>query len=211
MFLTFKKATLAAACVVAMAQPVFAADDKNPAYDQNSLTVNDVRGNCVITQWMGMDGVCGGEPVQEVAEPAPVAAPVPAQNDLASNSNLWRIIYFDFDSAALTAESKEKLSNLYKLLVDESQQVLRANIVGYTDEIGTNNYNAKLSEERAQAVHAHLQGLGYQDSNVTAVRALGERSSADRCPTTQKRKERIECLWEDRRVEIELEYQNKAK
>lgn len=192
MLRTLKSITLAAACAVAMTSSASAqADSKIPAYDHNSLTVLDARGNCVLTKWDGMGTECGGATATATVDTA------------------WRTIYFGFDSAVLTAESKDKLNRLYAKLTDESQNVQRANIVGYADEIGTDDYNYKLSQRRADAVHGHLKDLGYQDSNVTEIRALGSRSSAGKCPTTMKRKDRIACLWEDRRVEIELEYLEK--
>lgn len=189
MLRTLKTATIAAACAIALAPSAFAQNtNKIPAFDQNTLTVLDERGNCVLTKWDGMGGECG-----------------------TGADTAWNIIYFAFDSAALSAQSKEKLNAFYDKVTDESSNVLRANIVGYADEIGTDAYNYKLSERRANAVHNYLVGMGYEDSNVTEVRALGSRSSAGKCPTTMKRKERIECLWEDRRVEIELEYLNKYR
>lgn len=189
MLRTLKIATIAAACAIAMAPSAFAqTGGKIPAYDHNTLTVLDQRGNCVLTKWDGLGGECGG-----------------------AADSAWRTIYFGFDSAVLTQQSKEKLNTLYRKLTDESEGIIRANIVGYADEIGTKDYNYKLSERRANAVHQHLLSLGYKDSNVTDVRALGSRSSAGKCPTTLARKDRIECLWEDRRVEIELEYLNKYR
>lgn len=191
MLRTLKSITLAAACAVAMTSAASAqGDSKIPAYDHNSMTVLDARGNCVLTKWDSMGTECGGAAAATV-------------------DTAWRTIYFGFDSAALTAESKDKLNHLYSKLTDESQSIQRANIVGYADEIGTDDYNYKLSQRRADAVHGYLKDLGYQDSNVTEIRALGSRSSAGKCPTTMKRKDRIACLWEDRRVEIELEYLEK--
>lgn len=187
MLRTLKTATIAAACAIAMAPSAFAHMENNgkiPAFDQNTLTILDERGNCVLTKWDGMGGECG-----------------------AGEGTAWNIVYFGFDSAVLTAQAKEKLNALYSKVTDESSNVLRANIVGYTDEIGTNEYNYKLSERRANAVHQYLVNMGYEDSQVTEIRALGERPDTQ-CPTTMSRKDRIACLWEDRRVEIELEYLN---
>lgn len=189
MLRTLKTATLAAACALAMVPAAFAQNaGKVPAFDHNTLTVLDSRGNCVLTKWDSASGECG--------TPADTA---------------WRTIYFGFDSAVLTPESKRKLNTLFAKLTNESEGILRANIVGYADEIGTDAYNYKLSQRRAQAVHKYLNDLGYHDANVTDIRALGSLSSAGKCPTTMKRKARIECLWEDRRVEIELEYLNKYR
>lgn len=183
MIRSLKVATLAATCALMMSSAFAQEANKIPAYDQNDLTILDRQGACVLTKWDGTGAECGSE----------AAA-------------LWRTIYFGFDSAKLTNESKEKLDRLYAKLSRESNSILRANIVGYTDEIGTQDYNYKLSQRRAAAVHKYLESLGYTDSNVTEVRALGERSSAGKCPKTLKRKDRIACLWEDRRVEIELDY-----
>ncbi|MCH2548279.1 MAG: OmpA family protein [Alphaproteobacteria bacterium] len=185
-----KTATLAASIAAVMTAGATAHmgnNNKIPAFDQNSLTVLDERGNCVLTKWDGMGNECGGK-----------------------TDKAWRTVYFAFDSAVLRPESKEKLDRLYAKLNDESQNILRANIVGYADEIGTNDYNYKLSQRRADAVHGYLKGRGYQNADVTEIRALGERPD-NNCPTTMKRKARIACLWEDRRVEIELEYLNKYR
>ena len=188
MLRTLKIASLALASVVVMSSAANAQMvDKIPAYDQNTLTVLDERGNCVLTKWDGMGGECGG-----------------------ATDTAWRTVYFDFDSAVLSGQAQEKLNRLYGKLTDESEGILRANIVGYADEIGTTDYNYKLSQQRAEAVHNHLRGMGYRESNVTEIRALGERMD-NKCPTTMKRTERIACLWEDRRVEIELDYLNKYR
>lgn len=187
---TIKKLALVATCAAVLAPAAASAGmgfaNKIPAFDKNDLTILDQRGNCVLTKWDGAVGGCG------------------------SVANMGNIIFFDFDSARLSAESKEKLNRLYSKLSDESEGILSANIVGYADEIGADSYNQRLSERRAKAVHAHLQGLGYQDAEVTEVRALGERSSAGKCDGLA-RKERISCLWQDRRVEVELEYLNRYR
>lgn len=187
---TVKKLALGIVCAAAMIPAAHAELDwdKIPAFDKNDLTILDERGNCVLTKWDAMGGnYCGESTV----------------------GSMGNIIFFDFDSSALSAESKAKLDRLYARLTNDSEQILRANIVGYADEIGTDSYNQRLSERRASAVNNYLTGLGYQNSEVTDVRALGERSSAGKCPTTMSRKARIACLWQDRRVEIELEFLNR--
>ena len=39
---------------------------------------------------------------------------------------------------------------------------------GYTDSIGSDSYNMKLSDERADAVRTYLTGQGIASENVTA-------------------------------------------
>lgn len=188
MLRTFKIAAIATVALMAPFGAMAQFENKIPAFDQNGLTILDQRENCVLTKWDGVGGECGG-----------------------TASNMWRTIFFAFDSADLSEESKTKLDRLYGRLTDSSQGIISAKIVGYADEIGTNGYNQKLSEKRANAVNGYLKNLGYEASEVTEVRALGERSSAGKCPTTMSRKERIACLWEDRRVEVELEYLNRYR
>lgn len=183
-----KIAAATVACALSIAPAAGAMDfhNKIPAYDFRGQTIIDARDNCVLTKWDGASGECN-----------------------ATASNLWRTVFFAFDSAQLTAEAKAKLDRLYTRVSGDST-IVRANIVGYADEIGSDSYNQKLSERRATAVHNYLKGMGYDRSNVTEVRALGERSSADKCKGLA-RKDKIACLWEDRRVEIELEYLNKHR
>lgn len=212
---SFKIAALAVVFSAAVSSAFAGVDAQNPAYDRNNLPVLDMNGSCILTHWEGAGAAdCGG--AKPVAAPTPVVAPVakkpaPVAVVESDEERMARTIFFDFDSAKLTPASKEKLRHLYKKLTDKSERILRADIVGYTDEIGTNEYNYKLSQKRAAAVDSFLKSLGYNASKVTGVRALGERSSAGKCPTTMSRKARIACLWEDRRVELEFDYQTEAK
>jgi outer membrane protein OmpA-like peptidoglycan-associated protein len=45
---------------------------------------------------------------------------------------------------------------------------LRLEVDGYTDSIGSDAYNMKLSDERADAVRGYLTGQGIASDNVTA-------------------------------------------
>lgn len=60
-------------------------------------------------------------------------------------------LYFDFNSAKLRKEEKGKLKAL------EKKSYL---IVGHADWIGSENYNYKLSERRANSVEKALRELG---------------------------------------------------
>ena len=46
---------------------------------------------------------------------------------------------------------------------------LNLNIEGHTDSIGSDEFNQKLSEQRAEAVRKHLIEQGLPDDNLTAV------------------------------------------
>jgi OOP family OmpA-OmpF porin len=162
--------------------------------DARGSFVIDNRGNCVRTKWTENMDDCGNAP-------APTPAPAPAPMEL---SREQRTLYFDFDKDALTADSVQKLNNVVAH-VQTSKQVVKANVGGYADEIGENSYNQALSERRARKAAQYLTQRGV-NAGVLDVRALGEASSAGQCPTTLNRNDRIQCLWKDRRVEVELNY-----
>ena len=77
-------------------------------------------------------------------------------------------------------------------------------VIGYTDRLGTDEYNDKLSEARAKTVQAHLESLGVKSSNSVA-QGKGKRESVSRdCSATASREQQIICLQPDRRVTIEV-------
>ena len=67
-------------------------------------------------------------------------------------------VFFDFDSWQLKPESVIELKKLYKLLNDNP--LITVEIGGYTDSIGTKEYNQALSEKRAQSVVDFLERMG---------------------------------------------------
>lgn len=92
------------------------------------------------------------------------------------------------------------VSNLVKLNPSESAIV----VVGHTDRIGSNNYNQKLSEKRADSVMKYLVSKGVPADLITA-RGVGKSDplTGDKCKAL-KGSDLIACLAPDRRVEIEV-------
>lgn len=68
------------------------------------------------------------------------------------------IVRFAFDSSDLTSESKANLDKLAKVLMDNPDTNI--NIYGYTDSVGKDAYNLKLSERRANSVKNYLSMAG---------------------------------------------------
>src|SRR5579883_1145052 len=79
---------------------------------------------------------------------------------LGSNS-----IRFDFDKATLRPENREILSRIAGVLM--TLRGYHISVYGYTDDIGTQEYNLKLSERRAQAVRDYLVKAGLDPSIIT--------------------------------------------
>ena len=59
-------------------------------------------------------------------------------------------VFFDFDQAEIREEHEDFLNRLIKIVKGHTD--LRVKVTGHTDSDGSNNYNERLSEKRAQAI-----------------------------------------------------------
>ncbi|SDQ11053.1 Outer membrane protein OmpA [Chryseobacterium soldanellicola] len=82
------------------------------------------------------------------------------------------IVNFDFNSTALSSTAKTNLDKLAQVLINNPDTNI--NIYGHTDDKGTDAYNQKLSENRANSVKAYLASKGIASSRLFA---LGEGES----------------------------------
>lgn len=80
-------------------------------------------------------------------------------------------VFFDFDSDRLRPESKPELDRLARILIENPE--LDVEIMGHTDNVGTNAYNLKLSNERARSVMRYLVLSGYPTDKIS-FRGYGE-------------------------------------
>ena len=78
-----------------------------------------------------------------------------------------RLVYFDYDSFVIKAESQPLVeSNARLIKADKNRKVV---IEGHTDERGGREYNLALGQKRAEAVRRALVLLGVADSQLEAV------------------------------------------
>ena len=75
-------------------------------------------------------------------------------------------IQFEFNSAALTENSKEGVDMLANFL--ESHPGITVELAGHTDNVGSDAYNLKLSQDRAEVVRQALIAKGVSDERLTA-------------------------------------------
>lgn len=107
-----------------------------------------------------------------------------------------RTVHFAFDSSALDYEAREMLNNIVGQLKDIDRN-LEVTLAGYTDSLGSEEYNKVLSEERATNVKAYL--LSKDFDNVTFdLESYGE---SNPIATNETKAGRID----NRRVEIKLD------
>lgn len=75
-------------------------------------------------------------------------------------------VLFDFNKYTLKPEARERLARISGIVL--AYPDLKLQVEGYTDSIGSNEYNQTLSEKRAQAVRDYLVSSGVSMNNVTA-------------------------------------------
>jgi outer membrane protein OmpA-like peptidoglycan-associated protein len=82
-------------------------------------------------------------------------------------------VLFDFNQATLKPGAREKLSKLAGILLAYPGSY-RMQIEGHTDSVGSQDYNQKLSEDRARAVHDYLISSALPAERLNAVRGFGK-------------------------------------
>ncbi len=102
---------------------------------------------------------------------------------------------FAFDRADIKPEFKPTLDKVAGVLRDDPN--VRITIIGFTDSIGSEEYNQRLSERRARATADYLISRGVSSSQILS-RGLGESEPRASNATAEGRAQ-------NRRVEIYLQ------
>jgi outer membrane protein OmpA-like peptidoglycan-associated protein len=97
-----------------------------------------------------------------------------------------RNIFYEFNKATLTPESKTELANLVQLLTENP--TLRVELGAHTDSKGSDTYNQSLSEKRAQSVVDYLAQAGIPSDRLVA-KGYGEAQPIADNGTEEGRKE----------------------
>lgn len=97
----------------------------------------------------------------------------------------YSLVLFDFDKSELTPDNRRVLEQMVLPSIKTNSKVT---VIGYTDRIGGEDYNKKLSKERAEAVKAFLAarakdakysaaGVGEQNTLFTQEQPIGRQLS----------------------------------
>lgn len=121
------------------------------------------------TTGQGGNGTTGVDPrnVAEVQVPG-IDVPQPAA--------LARVVYFDYDSFAVRADSTAVLEANARFLKANPNR--RVGLEGHTDERGGREYNIALGQKRAEAVRRALALLGVSEAQMEPVSFGEERPAA---------------------------------
>lgn len=122
------------------------------------------------------------------------AKEIPAIQQLPAIIPLKGAVHFDFGSAKLQPKEKGNVKNL----VDKISLCgyCEFNVTAYTDNIGTKEYNKRLSQQRANAIKKQLILLGINENSIIAE-GLGESNPIASNDTEQGRAK-------NRRVELRV-------
>lgn len=96
------------------------------------------------------------------------------------NSVVLRNIFFDFDKSNIKAESINELNRLVKLLKENPK--VKVEISSHTDDVGSEDYNQKLSESRSKAVIEYVISKGIIANRLIA-KGYGETKPMDKNDT----------------------------
>jgi OOP family OmpA-OmpF porin len=135
-------------------------------------------------------------------EPAP--EPGPAQPAF-EKITLQAEVLFDFDKSVVKDDGKRILDVEVVEKMKAHPEVEIVLITGHTDRIGSDQYNQKLSERRADAVKEYLVSKGIEASRLHSV-GKGESEPVAECSDVRG-KALIQCLQPNRRVVLEIETQ----
>ncbi len=136
------------------------------------------KSNALCVEWTAVGGAASPAAVPTTAPPT-AAAPATAEAlkaALDENGRVTIYINFDFDKTIIKPESVPTVNEVIRMM--EQSPRLKLSINGYTDNVGTHEYNVKLAQARAAAVVEalvkagiaadRLSSAGFGDSNPVA-------------------------------------------
>jgi outer membrane protein OmpA-like peptidoglycan-associated protein len=153
--------------------PVF--DPKKGTYAVNGKPANDK-----INGVTYKDGKIVNDPKSSAFVPAP-------SKYIDDKPSYLLHVYYDFDQAFLRDESKPELQKLKKLMKDNPNYIVE--IASHTDARGSDSYNNRLSQRRAESVVRWLVSNGIERDRLVP-RGYGESMASNQCvnliPCTEK-------------------------
>jgi OOP family OmpA-OmpF porin len=202
---------LTLAALLASAQTAMAQTDivrKTPGYwaSTNGNIVVDPFGLCWHTGYFTPDMAQIECDPDLIAKAPPVTAPPPPPPVVKTPPTIDNTkitfaadAFFDFDKSTLKPEGKAALDDLVSKLRGINLEVIIA--VGYTDSIGSDAYNQKLSVRRADSVKAYLVSKGIEPNRIYTE---GKGKTKPIAPNTINGKDNPAGRAKNRRVEIEV-------
>ncbi|MEO7108085.1 MAG: outer membrane beta-barrel protein [Rhodoferax sp.] len=138
-------------------------------------------------------------PERVVAPPPPAPVAMPRKVQFSADS------LFSFDKAVIRPDGRTALDAFSRDL--RGARFSTISVEGNTDRLGSNAYNQKLSQERADAVKSYLVSSGGIDARKVSSVGRGESNPVTKpgdCKGNKPTPSLIACLQPDRRVDVEV-------
>ncbi|QLB41588.1 porin OmpA [Mannheimia pernigra] len=134
------------------------------------------------------------------------AAPVEAPEVITKNFAFSSDVLFDFGKSSLKPAAASSLDAAHAEMNNLGLANPAVQVNGYTDRIGSEEFNLKLSQRRAETVANYIVSKGANPASVTAV-GYGKANpvTGNTCDAVKGRQALIACLAPDRRVEIQIQ------
>lgn len=189
--------SLATISAFAQSQPEPKIDGYVVSSDGHAVKTTD--GSCVRTGFYNPDTAYHPDcnPIKKVDPTPPVKQPDPIVPVVEKKVETQEIkVYFAFDSAVLTSTEQAKIDTLLNN-VDTGE----VTIVAGTDFIGTEKYNQRLSEQRAQTIANYVKSKA--NVHIASVTGVGETEAqlqnTEACKKVKhNRAKLIKCVADDR-------------
>lgn len=141
-----------------------------------------------------------GQNTIQAVTPTPMT-PVTQTNQFTLQSD----ILFDFDKVTIKPQGQQALDQLSSQINSMNQQDYSIIVLGFTDRLGSDWYNQKLSQERIQSVVRYLVSKGIPLEKIT-THSMGKSNpvTGKACNYAKDRPTMIDCLAPDRHVKIEV-------
>ena len=130
------------------------------------------------------------------------AAPVAVSQPVTRTHTLDAGTLFAFDSSRLSPLGSQTIADVAASSRNLENPTFE--VYGYTDRLGSDAYNQRLSERRAATVAQALNDSGVTPDQVTVIEGRGKSNpvTGDQCNGVRGKKALIDCLQPDRRVEV---------
>jgi outer membrane protein OmpA-like peptidoglycan-associated protein len=100
-------------------------------------------------------------------EPQTVTRKVLLRKVAVGEISALRHVFFDFGKATLQESSFEELNMMLTMM--KQNQSMQVEIGGHTDDVGSDTFNKKLSQQRADAVKSYLSSNGISGRRIKSV------------------------------------------
>ncbi|WP_407500954.1 OmpA family protein [Acinetobacter baumannii] len=114
---------------------------------------------------------------------------------------------FKFDGSTLNdllPIGRQEVIDLASKISNGYVSVREVKLVGHTDRLGSDNYNLRLAQSRADTVRNLLIQNGVPDRVISATSAGKSQPVTDGCPGIKSNESLKACLQPDRRVTVEI-------